>query len=70
VTLDERVAPVLLNYRDEGDLTRAGMPRPPKVRGDHPGLSVFLRDGDSVYHTYSTDARGLEAPGASITTWT
>ncbi|NND67203.1 MAG: DUF899 domain-containing protein [Halioglobus sp.] len=25
-----------------------------------PGLSVFLRDGDAVYHTYSCYARGLE----------
>jgi predicted dithiol-disulfide oxidoreductase (DUF899 family) len=26
-----------------------------------PGLSVFLRDGDAVYHTYSCYARGLDA---------
>jgi predicted dithiol-disulfide oxidoreductase (DUF899 family) len=25
-----------------------------------PGLSVFLRDGDRVFHTYSTYARGLD----------
>lgn len=25
-----------------------------------PGISVFLRDGDTVYHTYSTYARGLD----------
>ena len=25
-----------------------------------PGLSVFARDGDHVYHTYSTYARGLD----------
>jgi predicted dithiol-disulfide oxidoreductase (DUF899 family) len=25
------------------------------------GLSVFLRDGDCVYHTYSTYQRGLDA---------
>jgi predicted dithiol-disulfide oxidoreductase (DUF899 family) len=25
-----------------------------------PGLSVFLRDGDDVFHTYSTYARGLD----------
>jgi predicted dithiol-disulfide oxidoreductase (DUF899 family) len=25
-----------------------------------PGLSVFLRDGDEVFHTYSTYARGLD----------
>jgi predicted dithiol-disulfide oxidoreductase (DUF899 family) len=26
-----------------------------------PGMSCFLRDGDSVFHTYSTYARGLES---------
>ncbi len=25
-----------------------------------PGMSVFLRDGDDVYHTYSTGSRGVE----------
>jgi predicted dithiol-disulfide oxidoreductase (DUF899 family) len=25
-----------------------------------PGLSVFLKDGDQVFHTYSTYARGLD----------
>jgi predicted dithiol-disulfide oxidoreductase (DUF899 family) len=25
-----------------------------------PGVSVFLRDGDAVYHTYSAYARGLD----------
>jgi predicted dithiol-disulfide oxidoreductase (DUF899 family) len=31
------------------------------------GLSVFLRDGDSVYRTYFTSGRGVEALGS---TWT
>jgi predicted dithiol-disulfide oxidoreductase (DUF899 family) len=31
------------------------------------GLSVFLRDGDAVYRTYFTTARGVEALGS---TWT
>jgi predicted dithiol-disulfide oxidoreductase (DUF899 family) len=26
-------------------------------------LSVFLRDGDTVYRTYSTTSRGADAPG-------
>ncbi len=25
-----------------------------------PGFSVFLRDGDAVYHTYSTYQRGVD----------
>lgn len=34
----------------------------PKVdAGELPGLSVFAREGDEVYHTYSCYARGLDA---------
>jgi len=29
-------------------------------KGEMPGLSVFLKDGEDVYHTYSTYARGLD----------
>jgi predicted dithiol-disulfide oxidoreductase (DUF899 family) len=36
-------------------------------RGETFGLSVFLRDGESVYHTYFTAGRGVEALGS---TWT
>jgi predicted dithiol-disulfide oxidoreductase (DUF899 family) len=35
--------------------------------GEQFGLSVFLRDGDSIYRTYFTSGRGVEALG---TTWT
>ncbi|MFI9775073.1 DUF899 domain-containing protein [Streptomyces sp. NPDC051956] len=31
---------------------------------DLPGLSCFLRDGDRVYHTYSTTGRGLDGVGS------
>ncbi|WP_211328615.1 DUF899 domain-containing protein [Thermomonospora umbrina] len=59
-TLDERVAPVLLWYRDEAELAAAGTPWTPSMRGDWPGLSAFLRVGDEVFHTYSTFGRGIE----------
>jgi predicted dithiol-disulfide oxidoreductase (DUF899 family) len=29
-------------------------------RRDRPGMSAFVREGDAVYHTYSTYARGLD----------
>ena len=32
-------------------------------KGETFGLSVFLRDGDSVFRTYFTDGRGVEALG-------
>ena len=30
-----------------------------------PGISCFLRDGDDVFHTYSTFARGTEVLGGA-----
>ncbi|MGA6166458.1 DUF899 domain-containing protein [Amycolatopsis magusensis] len=59
-TVDERVAPVLLNYRTEAELAEAGTPWTAGSRGDWPGISTFLRVGDEVFHTYSTYARGLD----------
>jgi predicted dithiol-disulfide oxidoreductase (DUF899 family) len=32
-------------------------------KGENHGLSVFLRDGDNVFRTYFTSARGLETVG-------
>ncbi|HEX3731354.1 MAG TPA: DUF899 domain-containing protein [Mycobacteriales bacterium] len=64
-TVDERVAPVLLNFRTEAELAQAGTPWSSARRGDYPGISAFLRDGDDVYHTYSTFARGLEQTGGT-----
>jgi predicted dithiol-disulfide oxidoreductase (DUF899 family) len=61
-TIDERVGPVLLNYRTESELPFEWSPA---NRGDYPGLSTFLRDGDTVFHTYSTFARGLEQTGGT-----
>jgi len=34
--------------------------------GENFGLSVFLRDGEDVYHTYFTDLRGVEYLGSSF----
>jgi predicted dithiol-disulfide oxidoreductase (DUF899 family) len=40
-------------------------PRPDLYQdGESFGLSVFLRDGDSVFRTYFTSARGVEALGS------
>jgi predicted dithiol-disulfide oxidoreductase (DUF899 family) len=56
VTLDEAAGSVEYNYQDASALKQAG-----KLWMDElPGLSVFLRDGDTVYHTYSTYQRGLD----------
>jgi predicted dithiol-disulfide oxidoreductase (DUF899 family) len=59
-TLDDRVAPVLFNFRTEAELARAGKPWDESWRGDYPAVSAFLRVGDEVFHTYSTFGRGIE----------
>ena len=39
--------------------------RPVDIEGEMPGQSCFLRDGDEVFHTYSSYARGAEMTGGS-----
>lgn len=54
VTLDEAVRPAVYNYRAKEPGTQTGS-------AETPGLSVFFRLGDDVFHTYSTFARGGES---------
>ena len=65
VTLDESVAPVEFNYRDKGELQLAGMAWVLEGSTEQPGYSCFLRDGGTIYHTYSTFGRGTEQAGDS-----
>ncbi|MDD5036872.1 MAG: DUF899 family protein [Methylococcaceae bacterium] len=58
VTTDEAVAPVEYNYRDRATLESLGQSY--HVKGEQPGASIFLRDGDRLYHTDSTYGRGLD----------
>jgi predicted dithiol-disulfide oxidoreductase (DUF899 family) len=62
VTLDEAVAPVEYNYRNQAELEQAGLTG---MRGELPGVSVFLRDGDRVFHTYSAYGRGTDQNSAT-----
>ncbi|MET1073522.1 MAG: DUF899 domain-containing protein [Umezawaea sp.] len=55
VTLDPAVLPTEYNYS----------PVDQAEPGEAPGQSIFLRDGDEVFHTYSSYARGAEATGGS-----
>jgi predicted dithiol-disulfide oxidoreductase (DUF899 family) len=68
VTLDESVAPLEYNYRTRAEHEEAGTAAT-YTDGEQPfeapGTSFFLRDGDSVFHTYSTYARGAEQFGGS-----
>ena len=60
VTLDPERPPYEYNYTDAKTLLAAR-----KIwfaKGELPGISVFLRDGDRVFHTYSAYQRGLDLP--------
>lgn len=57
-TLDAAVAPVEYNYQDKQELVQKGESY--FTEGESHGLSVFLRDGDGIFHTYSTYARGAD----------
>jgi predicted dithiol-disulfide oxidoreductase (DUF899 family) len=63
VTLDEAVAPVSYNYLDKAELEQMSGP----IEGslELHGTSAFLRDGERVFHTYSTYARGTEQVGGT-----
>ena len=58
VTLDEKVLPIEYNYRSKAEMeARSGSSAP---SGELPGVSVFFRLDDEIFHTYSTYARGTE----------
>jgi predicted dithiol-disulfide oxidoreductase (DUF899 family) len=59
VSNDESVAPVEYNYKDAATLVREGLGY--VIGGEGQGVSVFLRDGDSVFHTYSAYGRGADS---------
>jgi len=58
VTLDRSVTPPEYNFGPAGELGGDG---PVEM----PGTSFFLRDGERVFHTNSTYARGAEMTGGS-----
>lgn len=59
VTIDESVAPVEYNYRNQKELEKAN-PNWVNWSGEMPGISVFLKDEGKMFHAYSSYARGLE----------
>lgn len=58
VTLDKALGSNEYNYED-ADVLRAKGEIWEGIT-ELPGLSVFLRDGDEIFHTYSTYQRGLD----------
>ena len=65
VTIDASVTPVMWNFRTLPELEKVGMGWLGEGSSEQPGYSVFLRDGDAIFHTYSMYARGAESLGGS-----
>jgi predicted dithiol-disulfide oxidoreductase (DUF899 family) len=67
VTLDESVTPIEYNYRTKAEHEAAGTGYyvTSEQPFELPGVSAFLRDGDRVFHTYSTYGRGTDAIGST-----
>jgi predicted dithiol-disulfide oxidoreductase (DUF899 family) len=65
VTLDESVTPIEYNFRTKAEHAERGVDFDSDESSEAPGRSHFLRDGDTIFHTYSVYARGLESIGGS-----
>jgi len=61
-SFDASVDDPAYNYRSADEWEARGMPAP---TGELHGTSVFLRDGDRVFHTYSAYGRGTEQVGGT-----
>ena len=59
-TLDRSIPQLEYNYRPEPEIVSGDT-----ASAEVPGRSGFLRDGDDIFHTYSTYARGTDGLGGS-----
>jgi predicted dithiol-disulfide oxidoreductase (DUF899 family) len=58
VAFDDARGSGVYNYEPVVELRRRG--KVPQAATDMPGFSVFLRDGDEIFHSYSTYQRGVD----------
>ena len=58
-TVDKERRQLVYNYKEQPDLLED------EDSTEVPGFSFFLRDGDQVFHTYSTWARGTDIVGSA-----
>lgn len=58
VSQDEKIHPIGYNFMTKDELESKGHGY--NMTGEQPGMSVFLKEGDDVFHTYSSYARGNE----------
>lgn len=61
VTLDADAGEVDYNYAARPDLVAPG------EQSEQPGVSVFLKEGEEIFHTYSAFARGVDHIGGAYT---
>ncbi|UUI03520.1 DUF899 domain-containing protein [Oceanobacillus jeddahense] len=59
VTLDENITPIQINFRDKTEHENT-VGKWDIWGTELPGVSVFLREDDRIFHTYSTYMRGLD----------
>lgn len=59
-TLDRSIPQLEYNYRPEPEIVSGDT-----TSAEVPGFSCFLRDGDDIFHTYSTYARGTDSLGGA-----
>ena len=60
VSNDEAITPVEYNYKDKATLEREGLGYYAASNSDGQGISVFVRDGNRVFHTYSAYGVGAD----------
>ena len=66
VTLDPAVTPVVYNYRSHAELIARDPAWADDASGEVGAFSCFLRDGDTVFHTYSAFGRGNETVDLAV----
>ncbi len=57
--------PIEYNFRTKAEHAARGTNFDSNESAEMPGRSHFLRDDDTIFHTYSVYARGLESIGGS-----
>ena len=60
VTVDQKLVDLEYNYRTKAEIEQRKGGQPWLFEGESHGLSVFFRIDDTVFHSYSTYARGCE----------
>jgi predicted dithiol-disulfide oxidoreductase (DUF899 family) len=58
-TIDPLAGQIEYNYTPQKDLVAPG------ETSEQPGVSVFLKEGEEIFHTYSSYARGVEYLGST-----